>query len=78
MCTRKGSAVVVIGVRRSSVGCDNGPRRRLLTTEITNAVGSSSVELFRIHNYRKPQQLGLRFRLVLTEEHTKRLELQTS
>jgi len=52
------------------------PAQHLLTTEITNAVGSSSAKLFRTHNYRKPRPLGLRFRLVLTEEHTERLEWQ--
>ena len=34
--------------------------------------------MFRIHNYRKPSPLGLPFPLVLTEEHTKRLEWQMS
>jgi hypothetical protein len=34
------------------------------------------VELSRVHNYRKPQPLGLPFRVVLTEGNTKRLEWQ--
>jgi hypothetical protein len=32
------------------------------------------VELSRIHKSRKLRPLGLRFRIVLTEDHTKRLE----
>lgn len=36
------------------------------------------MELFRIHNYRKPRPPRLRSRPVLTEDHTKRLEWQMS
>jgi hypothetical protein len=74
----KGSAVVAIGVGRSSVGCDNATRRRLLTTEITNAVGSVVGWSYSESSLSKAWPLGLRFRLVLTEEHTKRLEWQMS
>jgi len=38
--TMKTSAVVLIGVGRGGVGRDNATCRRLLTTEITNAVSS--------------------------------------
>jgi hypothetical protein len=72
----KDGPVVTICVDRGGVGSDNGPRWHLLTTEITNAVGSSSVKLFRAHKYRKPRPLGLRFRVVLTEGNTERLEWQ--
>jgi hypothetical protein len=54
------------------------PLLRLPTPEISNAVARHRVELFRIHNYRKLQPLGLRFRLVLTESDTKQLEWQMS
>jgi hypothetical protein len=36
------------------------------------------VELFKIHNSRKPRPLGLRSRVVLTESDTKRLEWRMS
>src|SRR5215216_3368519 len=65
----KCSPVVVIGVDRHGDGRDNSPRPRLPTRW-----AHRRVELIMIHNWRKSQPLGLRFRLVLTESDTRRLE----
>jgi len=77
----KCSTVVVIGVDRHGVGRDNSPS---LSPAPPHNRGYPQdrlllrVELSRIHNYRKLRPLRLRFRVVLTEGDTNRLEWQMS
>ena len=77
--TLNGRPVVVIGVARRGVGRDNATRRRLSTTGVTNTEGSFFGWSYSGYiSPESPSPLGLHFPLVLTEEHTKRLEWQMS
>jgi hypothetical protein len=77
----KCSTVVVIGVDRHGVGRDNSPS---LSPAPPHNRGYPQdrlllrVELSRIHKSRKSRPRVLRFRVVLTEGDTNRLEWQMS
>jgi hypothetical protein len=75
--TLRRKPIVAIGVDRRGVGCDNNPSPSPAppdTRDYQRGRLLRRVELFRILNHRKSEPLRLRFRALLTEDHTKRLE----